>query len=408
MPSYSYLDFKNALNGLVHKKINNLSDARITINRAVRIVNGEVDTRSTLRTSALVPFLFTDVFDYFCPVDLKNSAVVDLIPQVNRSRYFGLDLVPSEEFDRNKGWEKTVISIYDHDFLRKLRISVMIDDDSTVISELDSLTSGGGTWKAFGDATNLSVDAFNFVSGNASIKWDINSAGGTTAGIYNDALDVKDLTEFLTDGSLFYEQFITSTTNITNWKIRVGSSASNYYEKTITTNNEGVAFVNGWNLNRNDLTSLTVVGVPDITKVTYVAIFMTKAAGKISETSYRTDWLVARRGRIHDLQYYSRYGWQTNAGVWILDSTADTDLLNADEDEFDLYVMKAAEIASAELNESPTRGTNDKKAYGEDYKEKKKAYLLNNPSQAKISTSSYYELGGGLNNYDSSRFRSNK
>lgn len=403
MPSYSYLDFYNAVNGKIHKKIGNLSDPRVTLNSAVRTVNGEVDTRSTLRTASLVPFLFTNVYDYMCPVDLKNTSVVDLIPQVNRSRYFGLDLISSEEFDRNKGWDKTVLAFYDHDFLRKLRISVMIDDDSTVLSELDSLSSGGGTWKAYGDATNLSVDTFNFVSGNASIKWDINGSGGTTAGIYNDSLDSMDLTEFLTDGSLFYEQYITSITNITNFKIRVGSNASNYYEKTIATNNEGTAFVNGWNLMRNDLVTLTTIGLPDITKITYVAIFMTKAAGKINETSYRTDWLVARRGRIHDLQYYSRYGWQTAAGAWILDSTADTDLLNADEDEFELYIAKAAENASMELREGI-----DKQFYKGDYTDKKKAYLLNNPSQAKIMVTSYHELEGGFHNFDSSRFRTDR
>ncbi|MCK9370223.1 hypothetical protein M0R04_09985 [Candidatus Dojkabacteria bacterium] len=395
--TYTYQNFYDALNGLLHGKVKNLQDPRVTINRAIRIVNAEVDTESTIRQSALVPYLFTDVFDYACPADLKATAVIDLIPQINRSRYFGLDLVPSEEFDRNKNWEKNIIAFYDHDGLRRMRISVVIDDDSKLISELDSLTSGGGTWKAFGDATNLVVDNFNYVSGNASIKWDISAAGGTTAGIYNDDLDEFDLTDEYIDGSLFYEQYLSSNLLITNFKIRVGSSASDYYEKTITSNNEGTAFVSGWNLNRHDLVSMTQVGTPDITKCTYVAIFMTKDASKISETSYRTDWFMARRGRIHDLQYYSRYGWQTSAGVYILDSTAVTDYLNAGEDEFELYLFKAGELGAAELR--------DKETYAQDYKDKKKSYTMSTPSKAKIMTSSYYELDSGFNNFDSSNYR---
>jgi len=115
---------------------------------------------------------------------------------------------------------------------------------------------------------------------------------------------------------------------------------------------------------------------------------MTKDGAKISETDYRFDWLVLKRGKIHNIHYYSKYGWQTSAGVWIENSTATTDKLNADTDEYNIILMKAATIASMEL-----RDYDDVKMYEKSYMDKIKKYKMDNTSERKTLITEYYSLG---------------
>ncbi len=384
MATYLYTDVKANVDGMVHKKVDDLKDARVVINRAARTVIGDVDLRSTKKKSAAVPNLFSDVYQYAWPTDGKAKAIIDVSPQVNRGSDSELTLKSQEEFDRLKSGESNIVAFQDDAMVKKILINMIVDDDETVISELDSLTSGGGTWALFGDGTNLTADADNFVNGNGSINWDISAAGGTTAGIQNDGLDSFDLTDYLPQGAIFVWVYITSTTNLTNFILRVGSGSSAYYYKTITTTHEGTAFVNGWNLLRFDLQSLSSSGSPDITDCTYVAIYMTKAGAKISETDYRFDWIVSKRGVIHNLWYYSKYPWQTTAAVWIENSVADTDYINADTDELELISIKAAEYASQELKEYK-----DVQYFQAEYVKKRADYVLKNPSEAKMMITEY-------------------
>lgn len=387
MPNYSYTDFKAEVNGMVRGKIDNVVDPRVTLNRAVRFVLGELDLRSTKRKSSLSPNLFNDIYDYSCPSDLKGIALIDVIPQINRSKDSEIKLTTPEQFDRFKSSKNNLAAFYDADFVRKLRLSMEIDDEELVISELDSLLSGGGTWEAYGDAESLIADNDNYVKGNGAIKWGINAAGGTTAGIVNNNLDEFDLTDFLSYGSIFVWVYITSITDLTNFILRVGNSSTVYYSKTITTSNEGTAFVNGWNLLRFDLSSATKVGSVDSETCKYATIFMTKAAGKISESNYAFDWLVAKRGRIHNLIYYTKYGWQTALGVYLENSTVDGDLLNVDTEELELITIKGAEFIAQE-----NKDYDDVKYLNAVYELKKKSYNIKSPSEAKLLQTIYYEL----------------
>ena len=53
--SYTYLDFKNAVNDGIHGKITSVIDIRAFLNRAVSKCNGSADLKSTIRTSSLAP-----------------------------------------------------------------------------------------------------------------------------------------------------------------------------------------------------------------------------------------------------------------------------------------------------------------------------------------------------------------
>ena len=388
MAIYTYDDLNKAVNNRLHNKIGKVTDSLASINTAVKQLWGQVNLRTAKRKSTLSPRLFSDVYSYACPSDLKGFGLIDIRPQATDAKP-EWSLVPDEEFERKKSEGNDVVAIRDADGTRRIMISTLIDDDSSVVSELDSLTSGGGTWTLFGDGTNLTKDADNYVHGSASINWDISSAGGTTAGIYNSGLTSFDITDYLTAGSAFMWVYLYSATNVTNFIIRVGSDSSNYYSVTVTSANDSTAFVAGWQLLRFDFSGKSTTGTVDDDACDYVALYMTKAAGKVSETDYRFDYLVLRKGDIWEVNYYTKYPWQSSAGAYKQDATTSTDYLNVDADEYNLVVEQCVEYLGKIVRE---------------YEDAKDASnTLNNlllpsyqsryPSEALTYASTYYNFG---------------
>lgn len=375
-PIYDFAQLKARINAGIKGKIGILVDSRATINEVAREVLSDFDLRSTRRSTPLTPNLFDWIFEYFCPTDLKDYKIISVDPQTDRKRKF-LTLVPTEQFHRRQDIDTVAVS--DEDFVRKLLIAKRILTDKRItLSTLDSLTAGGGTWVAFGGATNLRADTDNFVRGNGSLRWDISADVDTTAGVQNTGLNLTDITEYLGgNGALFVWVYINSVANLTNFIFRLGSSSGNYLTKTITTQNDGTAFRAGWNLLRFDLTNLTTVGSPVVTAINFAAIFMTKDVAKVSETDYRFDDLILRKGENQNVRYYSKYPWQSISGAYKENSTVDSDLLNCDTTEFELFVSKGIRLAGYEADEYDSADRHEKK-----YDAALQKYKLANPSEA--------------------------
>jgi len=383
---YTQTNLRSKINAGVQGKIDILLDDTETMNGAVRDVLANVDMRSNLRRSALSPNLFNGIFPYLCPADLKYYSIVDIPAQAKRSdgEWF---LVPPEEFDRKDGSKHGMMAIDDYEGKRVLKLSSAVDSKSVTISELDSTTSGGGTWAAFGDASNLAADNADYVKGNGSLKFDLSAAGGTTAGIVNSAVSTIDMTDYFGGTSSFFVWVkINSATNLTNYILRFGTDSSNYYSKTVTTQSDGTAFVAGWNLLMFNVSSYSTTGTPTVASMKYFAIYMTKTAGKISETDYKFDWLVLKKGVIDYVKYYSNYGWQTSAGAYILNSTTTTDLLVADDGEFQIFAKQGIVNARKEIGFPLTEISQSEV----DLEKSIKDYIMQNPSQSKIMTNEYY------------------
>ena len=353
--------------------VSNALNVRNLINRAARIVWTDVDIRSAKRKAVLSPNLFDDVYDYACPADLKQTAIVDLQDQANRSVSNRLQLVDEAYFDRHKTTSTNLITVSHDDHVRKVRVSMDVDDTALQIGPLDSLTEDG-TWATFSaGSSGVVADTVNFVEGAASIRFNLES-GTTTAGIVNSTLTAFDLTEYVNLGSVLVWAYIASTTNLTNFIIRIGSSASDYYTQTITTAHDGTAFQAGWNLLRFSFASMTETGTVADTAADYVALYMTKDTSK-ADDFYAFDDLQLHTGEPFNLVYYSSYPWQDTNASYIISSTADTDGLNCGPDELELVVLKAKELAALEMREM---GLADR--HKEQYKEDLKSYRRNNRS----------------------------
>jgi hypothetical protein len=369
------------------------------MNKAVTDVLDEADLRSTKRKTALTPFLITDVYQYTCPTDMKGMKIIDLKPQVGRSRFDDWRLTTEEEFDRlketnhidafgdlieigDKIWKgENLVAFSDASFVRKLLISRPVDDKGISIDPIDSATG----WTAVGDAENIEADTSNYVSGSGSVKFDISSAGGTTCGITK-AISSFDITDYKSEGMFLVWAYITSVTNLTNFILKVGSDSSNYYSVTVTTTSEGASFAAGWNLLRFAMSGKTTTGTPDDDACDYVSLYMTKAGAKISEVGYRFDNLILRLGVYFDIIYYSKYLWQSSAGSYLENSTADTDYLNVDADELKLVENKYLELAETYL------GSGKEDRWFKYYQSALANHQSRYPSEALVLSTEYYNV----------------
>jgi hypothetical protein len=300
--------------------------------------------------------------------------------------------VPAEEFDRRKTFQKHLVAFNDHDMLRKLRVAVLVNSQKITISPLDNLTSGGGTWVAVGDATNLRPDTQNFLQGNGSILWDIGAGATGSAGIENIALNTFDISNYLLQGSVFLWAYIQSPTGITNFTLQLGSDSSDYYQVQVTATNEGNAFSTGWNLLRFDLANATTTGTPISTACTFASLAMNSSPAITSSANWRFDGLTIMNGALNNVAYYSKYGWQdSSTGAWKENSTTSTDFLNVDTEEFNLIVLRGKIESDRRLRDWNAHAV-DTAALNDAVAE----YLDQYPSEAKLLTQTYYDTAASL------------
>ena len=405
MPIYTRADLEARVNAAIKNKIGLLTNRAETMNDAVRAVNAETDLRSTRRKANCFAGVFDEQLAYPAPVDIKAQKLVSLskLSQGN-DVYVGFNLIPYEQFNQKLGnynrysdgrsspeirfgneREMYTVAFDDLSMVRRMLLAAPQNGTSQVLSSLDSLTAGGGLWTSFGDAFNVDTNVSNFVRGNGSIGYDIDGAGGTTAGIYNSTLTPFSLAEFLNkEYSIFAFSFFSDVTNVTNITLRIGNDASNYLELAVTATHFNTVFAKGWNTLRFDMQNATTVGTVDASDLSYIALFMTKTAAKINETNFAFDHVIASSGEPYCIRYYSKYPWQNQAGVWMEQSTQSDDFLNADSDEYDLIIEKAIYYAAGEVEETAAQTASQV-----NYDRKLAMYTRGNPSESLIETSDY-------------------
>lgn len=360
------------------------------VNRAARFVVGDIDLRSTKRRAYLSPQLHQSQWDYQAPSDLKSFGLIDIRRQADRIAQFSL--VPSEEFDRRKELSKNLVCIEDRDFIKKLRISAELDGDQVVVHEMNSITADG-TWATVLDASNLTVDSDNYINGTASLNFDLDQAGSTTTAGYiqNPDFAAVDLSDYENSGSVFIWVYIPGTTvdaDLDGFTLRIGSSSTVYFSRQVTVTNENTTFQPGWNLLRFDFSAATETGTVDMDNVDYIRFAVDRGAvGLIQTTDWRVDYIVARRGIPHEVWYYTKFPWQSSAGTYLENSTAATDLINADTEEYELIITKAKEMVARDLKNFEDAGE-----YRKEYEAAKEKYINDYPSERLTLLTEYYSF----------------
>lgn len=370
---------------------------RDLINSAVRIALSDINFRGTIRESILTPNLFDNIYDYSLPTDVLADNIIDLRPQNTDSRgeFETYDLVPPEEFDRRKKTEKGLFTVLNDDLTRILRVSADIEDETLVISELDGVNSPD-TWEGIGGTADSDVDTENndFIQGNGAVRFSdtrLAAASGladTIAGLENRNIDDFDISPYLSRGSFFvYGKLDTGDSSINSINIRLGSDSGNYYSFSDSTQNDCADFQTGWNLLRMDASSRVTTGTPVDTAIDYAAIFWGRDSGTHLDTDFIFDYLIAKKGKYYNLSYYTRNVWQDTTFALAENSTHDSHALLVQNDEFEVIMAKMAQMASQYL-----RDNQDAQYYAGEYQRLKNSYLMRNPSQARVLTTTYHDF----------------
>src|SRR3990167_10472308 len=352
MPSFSY---QNLLDDS-KRDAGSITNIRRIANRSVLFVVGDLDLRSTKRRAYLAPGLNSEQFDHQAPSDLKEWAIIDVARVEGRLEEDKFNLVTNEYFDRNKENNDNLVAVQDRDFLKKLRISADVggDDNEATLHTCESLTSNG-TWQVSGNASNLTLDSDIYAQGDASLNFDL-AASWTSASVVVGAVSTSlmtavDISDYELGGSVFVNVWIPSTTGLTSINVKVGSGSTNYFRQSVTVTNENLVFSTGWNLLRIDFASATETGTVDMDNIDYLEVGIVGDGTASASTDWRLDYFIARRGIQHEGWYYTKFGWQTSGGSYIEESTVVGDKINADTEEYYLFVLKLKELIALDKEE---------------------------------------------------------
>lgn len=379
-------DLKNRLRQKIHgRDLNKVQDVNGLIYEAAGNLLLKIDPAETKRVINLSNGLYDQVYNYAAPTDLKGDKIISIRPQVNANPSDNFHQVYGQEFSSYKSVDSFNVEL--NDGVKTVNISKNLTKGIT-INECDSTTSNG-TWTVGGDATALTTDTLNYVSGSGSLMFNFTGAG-TSGYIENSTFTSVDLTDYLNFGSIFnYVYFPTNT--ISAVSIRLGTDASNYYTfPSITVNHDATSFQSSfWNLLRTDWSSsVTTTGTPTITDIGYVRITFTHTLAAV--TGVRVDNLVARLPTFYEIVYYSKYLFRNTSGTWIESPTSvdDSDLINLDTDTFNVLLYEVAFLAAQEIQGEDA--TFDVTFFARKRDEVWNNYMINYKSEALKRRSTYY------------------
>lgn len=392
---YSVQTCLTDLAGVIHgTTINKVPNVYGILNRAARAMLLDVDPKETQRIVQLSQ-VFNNVYDYPLPVDVKGDRLIDLRPQAGRKPsdifFQGYEI----NFDAYKGVStKNKIYTQWNTGVKTLRIEAPTLTAPVILTDTSTLTG----WSATSGAQNLSLDTINNVAGGGAVTFDL-AAGPTTGSIQISTLQPIDLTGHANIDTEFYWVYLPTGSAITNLNLKWGSDfTANYYTLTVTANQQGIAFVNGWNLIAVPWVSATKVGTPVITA--FDSIQLTVAYNGALQTGLKFCTLTSNTGYIFEAVYYSKYLFRdasTNAfQETVTDVTDNTKLINLDTDSYNLFFNKVAFYTAQSLQGSDAQydamywGGED--GQGGEYGNALKRYRAENPSEAMLKGSTYYQI----------------
>lgn len=327
------------------------------ITEAVSWLKTEMDNDHSVRTHSLNYF---DTINYY----KLNQSVTDIFEGNEVRRAVGEDTVSftrkaASEMaeDISQGSDESSFSLERRDNNLFLVVNHYSKYPALIVSHFESLTADGGTWEAdttTSDATNLSVDNVSFTHGSGSLSFDVDvsQSGNNRATILNDELTAEDLSDEKDVSSWVLDVTIPDVTYVTSYTFYWGSSASNYYSVTATTDINGNALVTGVNTLKFNWLGATVTGTPDDTAISYIRIDVNYSASQADATSFKLDYLRLIRPEILTF-YYSSWNVGTNSGgtqIKAFTSTTDIPYFSGQYDNYKFPVAhKAAQLAYRSL-----------------------------------------------------------
>lgn len=166
-----------------------------------------------------------------------------------------------------------------------------IPDAAKSIHNCDAVATNG-TWAATDDAVTLTAETSTQKRGVGALKFNITVA--TTANDFatltNSTFTAIDITTV--KGHIGFWIFLPTgaKTNLTDCRLRIGSSAVNYYEFTISPSS---LTENAYSFIKLDFSDATTTGTPDDTLITYSLFRVNYTAGYTDQVGWKIDDIVA-------------------------------------------------------------------------------------------------------------------
>ena len=388
--SFTIQNAKDALAGMQHgtqtTQLTNLNDL---FWRAGRNVLSRLDPRETRRIQNISTPIHDDIYNYALPSDAKR--IIDIRPQTNRDR----DEKPRQRYGRYFDIEKGLIdniATIQHDSARKfIRISQDISPAPKTIHAVNSLTANG-TWALVSGTggSNLAEDDQFYISGTTSLKFDIDSDGSA---IEITDMSQVDLAEHEDISTLFLWVYMPDSSIISSVNLRWGSASTAYWDVTEDDQHDGTSFRDGWNLLGFAWNGASKTGSPDSSAVDYSRVTINATA---ADTDIRVDNIVSSLGEIWEIVYYSNLLFRSSGGTWKAKPSADSDLVNLDEDSYNIWLYEV-QIEAARQSQGSNAAFDvaeaEKELFGGNgrvglYRQ----YRANYPSEAMAQSGVYYRL----------------
>lgn len=378
-------DVKNSLAGMMHStdlnKVTNIDDL---FRRAANKVLAEINPPETIQIAQITNAVHAEIYDYSAPSDLKGNMVIDIRPQVNRELEDRLGQRFIEPFDLRKK-NNTFAVRYDAGG-KSLRLSKAISPSAKTLHNMNSITANG-TWAVGGDATNLTADDLNYMSGSACLNFDVDGSGTTGYIEISDMTDI-DLSDQDEIGQIFVRVYIPDSSAVTNFILRWGNDSSNYWHATVTSPHDQSTFKTGWNILRFNWNGATEVGTVAPATIDYLRLTVTYDG--TADTDFRVDKIACSAGEIWEIVYYSKYLFRTSGGTWQETTSNNTDILNLDVDGYNIFLNECAILVAQQVQDDSMTQDIDffkKELYGDPTKPRQKGlysqYRAKNPSQVK-------------------------
>lgn len=332
--SYSISDLKTDLSGVLHgTTLNQITNLNGVINRAARQLLEDVDAQETKRIVQFVNPIFNSVVDYPIAADVKGNKIIDIRPQVMRLPRDIWTQAYNQAFDVVKQNIFSLNNMFTMNFntgVKTIRINAPFLNPPVIINQIEAIATNG-TWAAGGTASGLVVNNTNFVQGAGSLQFNLTTGTGY---LENSTMTPVNLSSVLNQSSLFVNTYLQTGSLTTSIQLRFGSSASNYYQVTVTQNQQALSFQNGWNLDQFVWNGATVVGTPDVTSISYARISIVTTG---AQTGCLINGLSSILGSILEYEYYSKYMFRDSVtGAFQEKVTSDSNLINLDTDSYNL------------------------------------------------------------------------
>lgn len=335
--SYSITNLKQEIAGILHgTTLNQVTAFEQLVYRAARQLMLDIDPQEMIRKTQMTNPIYNSIYDYVVPEDIKGNRVIDLAPQVNRTNQDFYPQAYNRDFDIFKGVATNPsFTMMFNTGIKTIRINAPQLTSPTVINTADSI-NGNGAWAVGGDATDLEEDQQNFAAGNGSLSMTL-GLSGSFGWIQNQTMNTVDLTDTFNEGKVFVYVYLPIATNFTSVELRWGSSSSDYYAQTVTTDMNGNTLTNGWNLLSFDYFNSIQTGTVDITKVKFARVGFSYNGTLM--TGVKIDNIISSLGSILNIEYYSKYMFRDSVtGAWQETITDDSNIINLDTESYNLLV----------------------------------------------------------------------